>query len=111
MDRDIEKTSTDQGTLMPESNEPTFSPVQPGTPQATRTRSRASGNLSRCQSQNGYSCNPYQKPDDDDDDAPEKDPFEVGWENGDSDPWCPRKFVKLRKWLIVFIVSSASLCV
>ncbi|GJN82095.1 hypothetical protein PLIIFM63780_005632 [Purpureocillium lilacinum] len=41
----------------------------------------------------------------------EKDPFEVGWENGDSDPLCPRSFSKARKWLIVFIVSHVSLCV
>ncbi|KAL6917806.1 hypothetical protein FSST1_009301 [Fusarium sambucinum] len=111
MDRDIEKTSIDEGTL---TSEPVFLPVRSGTTEAMRARSRASRNLSRCQSQNGYSCNPYQKPDIDDDDdenTTEKDPFEVGWENGDSDPWCPRMFVKMRKWLIIFIVSSASLCV
>ncbi|RGP60848.1 hypothetical protein FLONG3_10700 [Fusarium longipes] len=112
MYRDVEKISTGQGTLRPGSNEPVFSHLQSGTSQVKGTRSSASGNLSRCQSQNGYSCNPYQKPDDgDEEDAPEKDPFEVGWENGDNDPWCPRKFEGFRKWLIVSIVSSASLCV
>jgi hypothetical protein len=109
MDRDVEKISTDEGTLGQESNRPTFSPIRLETPQVTRTRSRASGNLSRCQSQNGYSCNPHQESEDDN--QLDKDPFEVGWENGDSDPWCPRKFVQVKKWMIVFIVSSASLCV
>ncbi|RBR04930.1 uncharacterized protein FIESC28_11468 [Fusarium coffeatum] len=109
MDRDVEKISTDEGTLSPGSNETTFSPIRLETPQVTRTRSRATSNLSRCQSQNGYSCNPHQESDDDN--QLEKDPFEVGWENGDSDPWCPRKFVQVKKWMIVFIVSSASLCV
>ncbi|UNI22583.1 hypothetical protein JDV02_008459 [Purpureocillium takamizusanense] len=41
----------------------------------------------------------------------EKDPFEVGWDNGDEDPLCPRSFSKARKWLILFIVSHVSLCV
>ncbi|KAG8671497.1 hypothetical protein FPOAC2_04839 [Fusarium poae] len=110
MDRDIEKTSIDEGTLR---SEPVL-PVRSGMTEVMRAHPRASVNLSRCQSQNGYSCNPYHEPDNDDGDdenAPEKDPFEVNWENGDSDPWCPRKFVKMRKWLIIFIVSSASLCV
>ncbi|KAI1051243.1 hypothetical protein LB506_013036 [Fusarium annulatum] len=37
--------------------------------------------------------------------------FEVGWENGDQDPLCPRSFGKWRKWVIVFVISFASLCV
>ncbi|KZZ96798.1 Major facilitator superfamily domain, general substrate transporter [Moelleriella libera RCEF 2490] len=40
-----------------------------------------------------------------------KDPYEVGWDGGDSDPECPRSFSKTRKWLITIIVSHVSLCV
>ncbi|CVL12698.1 hypothetical protein FPRO06_08449 [Fusarium proliferatum] len=106
MHRDIEKTSTNSGTLGPERNDPTFAPIQ--SPQAIRTRSRASARISRCQSQNGYSCNPLNEPSDDE---VEKDPFEVGWDGGDNDILCPRSFHKTKKWLIIIIVSSGSLCV
>lgn len=41
----------------------------------------------------------------------QKDPFEVGWVGGDSDPACPRSFSKARKWLIVMIVCNGSFCV
>jgi hypothetical protein len=70
--------------------------------------------LSRTRSQNGYSC------DDDADDSdpeavvagrPEKDPFEVGWDNGDNDPLSPRSKSKFSKWVIVLICSFASFCV
>ncbi|KAM0561032.1 hypothetical protein ACHAPJ_003532 [Fusarium lateritium] len=108
MDRDIEKASTNSRTIGPEENEPTFAPIQ-STAQATRTHSRASVNLYRTQSQNGYGCDPPQNEPSDDD--LEKDPFEVGWENGDNDPLCPRSFNKMRKWIIVSIVSFASFCV
>ncbi|KAK2929929.1 Major facilitator superfamily [Fusarium oxysporum f. sp. vasinfectum] len=106
MDRDIEKTSTNSGTLGPERNDTTFATIQ--SPQAIRTRSRASASISRCQSQNGYSCNPHNEPSDDE---VEKDPFEVGWDGGDNDSLCPRSFHKMKKWLIIIIVSSGSLCV
>ncbi|KAJ4263932.1 hypothetical protein NW762_005970 [Fusarium torreyae] len=108
MDRDIEKVSTNSRTTEPKENEPTFAPIQ-STAQATRTHSRASVNLYRTQSQNGYGCDPPQNEPSDDD--LEKDPFEVVWENGDNDPLCPRSFNKMRKWVIVFIVSFASFCV
>ncbi|KAF5616984.1 multidrug resistance [Fusarium sp. NRRL 52700] len=106
MDRDIEKTSTNSGTLGPERNGTIFAPTQ--TQQAIRTRSRASARISRCQSQNGYSCNPHSEPSDDE---VEKDPFEVGWDGGDNDSLCPRSFHRVKKWLIIIIVSSGSLCV
>jgi hypothetical protein len=57
---------------------------------------------------------------DDDDDAPAglteteppaRDPFEVGWENGDQDPLCPRSMKTWRKWTIVLITSCGSFCV
>ena len=36
--------------------------------------------------------------------------FEVQWD-GDSDPANPRRMSKLRKWMVVLIVSSSSACV
>ncbi len=41
----------------------------------------------------------------------EKDPFEVHWDGGDSDPMNVRSFSKPRKWIIVLIVSISSICV
>ncbi|KAB8293881.1 hypothetical protein EYC80_009360 [Monilinia laxa] len=43
--------------------------------------------------------------------ADEKDPFEVRFDGGDSDPMCPRSMAHGRKWLIVIIVSASSFCV
>ncbi|KAM5360478.1 hypothetical protein ACJZ2D_013707 [Fusarium nematophilum] len=91
MDRDVEKASTHSGTLNAEEDGPTFAPIQ-STSRVSRTQSRASGSLYRARSQNGYSCDPDVDVDlDVDDDSPsggepEKDPFEVGWDNGDRDP-------------------------
>lgn len=40
-----------------------------------------------------------------------RDPFEVGWDGGDSDPLCPRSLPTWRKWLIIAITSVGSFCV
>jgi hypothetical protein len=37
--------------------------------------------------------------------------FEVQWEGGDADPLNPRRMSRLRKWLIVLVISASSLCV
>lgn len=37
--------------------------------------------------------------------TPPKDPYEVGWDDGDNDPMNPRSMTKARKWFIVFITS------
>ncbi|KAI2639053.1 major facilitator superfamily transporter [Hypomontagnella submonticulosa] len=37
--------------------------------------------------------------------------FIVGWDGGDDDPLSPRSLGKARKWIIVIVVSAASLCV
>lgn len=68
--------------------------------------------VDRIRSQNGYGVEDEQR----DENAaeagqPEKDPYEVGWEDGDNDPLCPRSFSKARKWLIVAIVAAGSLTV
>lgn len=44
------------------------------------------------------------------DDAENK-AFEVQWEGGDDDPTNPRSMSRLRKWIIVLVVSSSSACV
>ncbi|KAL7951834.1 major facilitator superfamily domain-containing protein [Trichoderma barbatum] len=69
--------------------------------------------LDRTRSQNGYGVSDEQR----DEKAvleagrPEKDPYEVGWDDGDNDPLCPRSFNKARKWLIVLICAGGSLTV
>jgi hypothetical protein len=40
----------------------------------------------------------------------DKDPFEVAFDGGDTDATCPRSMITARKWLIVTVISSASLC-
>jgi hypothetical protein len=37
--------------------------------------------------------------------------FLVKWDGGDADPLNPRSEGKLRKWLIVLVISMSSLCV
>jgi hypothetical protein len=73
--------------------------------------------LHRTRSNNGYGCD---DPDDNRDVAeqnlekggePKKDPFEVSWEGGESDPMNPRSMSGARKWLVVLIVSASSFCV
>ncbi|KAH7145418.1 major facilitator superfamily domain-containing protein [Dactylonectria estremocensis] len=43
--------------------------------------------------------------------AQESDAFEVAWEKDGRDPLCPHNISKPRKWLIVAVISFASLCV
>ena len=65
----------------------------------------------------GYTCFPDEA---DEDQRPNKstgatanpdEPYLVKWDNGDADPLNPRSMTKLRRWCIVLIVSSCSLCV
>lgn len=107
MDRDVEKASTNSGTINAQESAPSFAPIQ-STSRTSKTQSRAGEALQNIRSHNGYSCDPDE---DSQADETEKDPFEVGFENGDGDPRCPRSFGKARKWMIVFVVSSASFCV
>ena len=74
------------------------------------------GSLSRKRSRNGYGVEWDEEQQASSaervsDGPPEKDSFEVGWENGDADPLCPRSFPAWRKWTIVFITSFGSFCV
>ena len=52
---------------------------------------------------------PYHHPNPDP--AAPHDPFEVGWDGGDSDELCPRSMPTWRKWVIIGITSVGSFCV
>lgn len=73
--------------------------------------------ISRTRSHNGYGCDDIEEQDTpvgqdvESQGAAEKDPFEVGWDNGENDPANPRSMTMARKWLVVLIVSASSLCV
>ncbi len=96
-----------------------FEPIRPAPSQLRRLSIETISTLRRERSNNGWGV------DDIEDDAatataatgpdgqpaPEVDPFEVGWENGDADEMCPRSFPTWRKWLIVIITSIGSVCV
>ncbi|KAK2029253.1 major facilitator superfamily transporter [Colletotrichum zoysiae] len=120
MTDDIEKAEShsshpdnDSTTVHGESG---FEPIRAGAASRASTSSaRRPRSLSRPRSHNGYSCDDYQHEDDDSprEGAAEKeaDPYEVAFDGGDSDPMCPRSMSTFRKWLVVSIVSCASLCV
>lgn len=92
---------------------------------AVRTRSSGAStrSLSRMRSNNGYGCDDLDEPGSEEDSggddpekgeaaqAREKDPFEVGFEGGNADPWCPRSMATGRKWAIVGLTSMGSFCV
>ncbi|KAH8776417.1 major facilitator superfamily transporter [Diaporthe sp. PMI_573] len=93
---------------------------------AVRTRSSGMStrsSLSRVRSYNGYGCDEYDEPGSSEEgaggdpekgqgaQAREKDPFEVGFEGGNADPWCPRSMNPARKWAIVGLTSMGSFCV
>ena len=74
--------------------------------------------MSRTRSNNGYGCDGNEDSTQEDGGdaeaggAPaEKDLFEVHWEGGDSDPLNPRSMTMARKWVVVIVVSTSSLCV
>jgi hypothetical protein len=83
-----------------------------------RTRSNSRRSLSRARSNNGYGCDDTQDSSQEEESGDveaggqaEKDPFEVRWDGGDSDPMNPRSRSMTRKWVVVLIVSASSLCV
>lgn len=83
-----------------------------------RNRSNSRRSLSRARSNNGYGCDDTQDSSQEEEigdveagEQTEKDPFEVRWDGGDSDPMNPRSRSMGRKWLVVLIVSASSLCV
>ncbi|KAK4154357.1 major facilitator superfamily domain-containing protein [Chaetomidium leptoderma] len=117
-----------------------FAPIRPGTTTSLNTRQRRLSietidTLRRERSNNGWGCDdmeedaagtggviaPYNHSSSNPPDgaaaeaaaaeAVVHDPFEVGWEGGDSDPLCPRSFPEWRKWMIIGITSVGSFCV
>lgn len=101
---------------------PGFEPIRTRPASTTTRNSRHGSALSRERSNNGYGVDDEDDEDDEEDDSdrqnaasgatpPEKDPYEVGWENGDSDPGNPRSLPYWRKWSIVIITSIGSFCV
>lgn len=121
MDMDLEKASSHSRDGN-DSSVGGFAPIRAaeGTSRAaartsSRVSARTSRSLSRARSNNGYGVDEEDPAHDTEasteGELPEKDPFEVGWDGGDNDPMCPRRFPALRKWAIVGIVSFASLCV
>lgn len=87
---------------------------------SSRLSTRSS--MSRVRSHNGYGCDDLDEPGSEEDSGgdPEKgeavqarakDPFEVVFEGGNADPWCPRSMNPARKWAIVGLTSMGSFCV
>ncbi|KAL7955510.1 major facilitator superfamily domain-containing protein [Trichoderma compactum] len=76
--------------------------MTPSTGSSTRERD----DLDRMRSQNGYGVSDAVEAG-----LPEADPYEVGWDDENNDPLCPRSFNKARKWLIVLICACGSLTV
>jgi hypothetical protein len=83
-----------------------------------RNRSNSLRSMTRVRSNNGYGCDDTEDSSQEDEIGDveaggqvEKDPFEVHWDGGDSDPMNPRSRSMGRKWLVVLIVSASSLCV
>ncbi|KAH8816073.1 major facilitator superfamily domain-containing protein [Xylogone sp. PMI_703] len=81
----------------------------------TVSRSRTGGSsirsISRARSNNGYGVSDPVDSSEEEAVEPEGDPFEVRWDNGEQDPMNPRSMAHARKWLVVLIISSSSLCV
>lgn len=81
--------------------------------------------VARVRSQNGYGCD--ERSLGEEDIPPSHDPeaqaqkelsqpkdvdeFEVGFDGGNADPWCPRSKATARKWAIVALASAGSFCV
>ncbi|KXX76852.1 putative drug/proton antiporter YHK8 [Madurella mycetomatis] len=124
----ITETTTKSPTESSETSSDTtkFEPIHPA-PQTTSTTSRRRPSIEtistirRERTNNGWGVDdleeisisgggtvaPYNQPD-----QPfERDPYEVGWDGGDSDPLCPRSMPTWRKWLIIGITSVGSFCV
>ncbi len=102
------------------SSEKEFAPISDNTSQGKTNTCPKLENLSlkHTRSNNGYGVDSGEESNDDrvsvDAEAVasrEKDPFEVHWDGGDSDPMNVRSLKKARKWIIVLIISVSSICV
>ncbi|KAJ9133049.1 Major facilitator superfamily transporter [Pleurostoma richardsiae] len=113
-EKDIERDAADMAdetssVTKTEQDDEEYEPIRSRAPSRPRTpRSRS---LSLVRSNNGYGCDDLEEADIPDAQQGEKDPYEVGWENGDEDPANPRSMSSFRKWLIVAVTSFGSFCV
>lgn len=82
-------------------NESRLAPASHGRPVSEAGTNCA---VARTRSQNGYGCDDIEAVED----APEDDPFIVGWDGGDADPLSPRSRSNFQKWTIVLINSVAA---
>jgi hypothetical protein len=127
---DITEKERDEETFPDPTDNPAYSlpakDFQPISTNASKAASRSNSHarngptslrsLSRARSNNGYGCDDM--PDSSQEDVgdvevggQQKDPWEVRWDGGDSDPGNPRSMTMARRWLVVIIVSASSLCV
>lgn len=130
---------TSAALTLPAEDKPSYACIKPAADTTSLARARArprssksmhslgARSLSRVRSHNGYGIDDLDadaNAADDDDLAPsgsddpeaqrvkrDADPFEVGFDGGDADPWCPRSMRTPRKWLIVTLASAGSFCV
>lgn len=116
-----QESSIDNSGVTAENLEKVWVPIRPEESRSRVARStpasRASSmhSMARQRSHNYWSCDENIENDGGGEDQErgeeEKDPFEVGWEDGERDPLNPRSKGKTAKWAIVLICSLASLCV
>lgn len=115
------ESSMDNSDDTEKSAQEDWAPIRPQESRSRDARSKPASralsirSISRTRSHNYFSCDEHDDNDEGDGDAEkgaaEKDPFEVGWENGGKDPLNPRNKRKITKWAIVLICSLASFCV
>jgi hypothetical protein len=116
---DIEEKLDDKPSPPPGSSYTDSSPHLPKALEATYSNSRQDRSISRTRSNNGYGCDGGTEDnvvalsgnDLEGRPPPIKDPFEVHWDGGDSDPMNPRSLSMARKWVVVLILSAGSVCV
>lgn len=119
-------SSSEITTTLPPSKECEFAPIASKRSRQSRSnslgRTISARSLSHIRSNNGYGVDDGDESNSDlaEGDAeagaasgerPEKDPWEVRWDGGDSDRLNPRSMSHMRKWCVVVIVSLSSLCV
>lgn len=116
-DKSTEK-AREQDTERGEESGRTFAPINasaaPNNERLQKLQRTTSSTIERSWSLNdGYSCHTVDEEAEDKSNQPgeaaEGDEFVVGWD--DNDPMNPRNMNKFRRWLIVVICSSGSLCV
>lgn len=84
------------------------------TSSVSQSTQQSTESLDRIRSQNGYGVDeeqPRRSRSQAGAASQEKDPFDVGWDDGANDPLCPWSFTKAKKWVIVSILCAGSFTV